>query len=718
MITFDKKENIFKIETENSLYAFEIRNEKFPVHIYYGDKNSARLEKDCSRPIAFSPMYPRDNTYAPDTYMREYAGFDDGDYRTSSLKVKNTGGDSVTLLEYEGYEIFKGRLKLKGLPFAESDENTETLKLKMSDKLTKLTVYLYYTVFPKEDIISRYEVIENTTDGSVQIEKCMSLTLDLPCCDLDMISLYGSHCHERNVDRHPIFHGNQSVFSRRGGSSHQYNPFIAVCTKDCDVNKGEAYSFNFVYSGNFLDEVEVDQKGKTRINIGLGEENFSWLLEKGESFTTPEAVMTYSSAGLNKMSQNFHNFTKKRILPKKIFPQRPVVLNTWEAVYFDIDQDVLLKYADAAKECNVDMLVMDDGWFGHRDDDTSSLGDWFVNKKKFPYGLKGLVDGVKQRGIKFGIWIEPEMVNPDSEIYQKHPEWCLQAKNRTPLESRNQHLFDMGNPDVVNYLKDCFKKAFSDLGIDYFKWDFNRHLSQVGSNVLPPERQGEASFRFMLGTYELFRWLREEFPDAMIENCSGGGGRYDLGMMKYSTMIWTSDNTNPNDRIKIQHGSLLAYPASTMSCHVADRKKCEYETERSFRYNVAVGGALGYELKLPDSSEEMKEAVRKQIENYRKFEDVILDGDYYSILSPFETNYSAYYYKLSDSSKIVLYFLQQQAEDEKTVTLRVNDLPQNSIYKDELSGKEFTGKELTSGIDFVTKPIDNNSAVYFLKRIK
>ncbi|MBQ8892916.1 MAG: alpha-galactosidase [Clostridia bacterium] len=712
------KDQRFTLQTKNTEYIFEILYDKYLVHLYYGGKTAGETVYS-SRYKAFSPFTAEHGTtYSPDTCMAEFSGFGNGDFRATSLKLKNKNGDSVCSFEYRSHRIFAGRIELPGLPYADANADTETLEVSLLDPVTGCGVQLYYTVFPKEDVISRYAVIENRSGGDAVIEKSMSLLLDLPGCEYDMISLYGGHNNERHYQRRPLFHGNQSIGSRRGASSHQFNPFIALCDHHATETAGEVYGFNFVYSGNFLDEVEVDQLCGTRVQLGLGSENFSWLLKDGERFTTPEAVMTFSAAGIGQMSRNFHAFTRNHILPPEPFEQRPVVLNTWEACYFNIDEAEMLRFAEAAAECGTDMVVMDDGWFGARNNDKAGLGDWFENKEKFKDGLAAFVDRMKAKGIKFGIWIEPEMVNPDSELYRAHPEWCLQVKGRESLLSRHQLVLDMGNPAVIDYLKESFSKTFEGVALDYFKWDMNRHLSEVGSTVLPPERQGEAAYRHMLGVYELFRWFKEKYPHAMIENCSGGGGRYDLGMMKFSTMIWTSDNTHPKPRIKIQYSSLLAYPAATMSCHVSNPKNvCADPDVLKFRWQVAVGGALGYELHLPDALQEIKDTVKKQIADYRVYEDLILRGDYYPLCNPYETEISAFYYANGDHSRILLSALQNSSFSGHFYTLSVPGAQPDAVYYDAINDLTLTGRQLIVGIRYSTVDKDPTGKMwYFVKQ--
>ena len=682
----------------------QVIHDKFLVHTYYGKKKRGAPVEYGQSYRAFSPYFEAYGTqYSPNEAYHELPAFGGGDFRCTSLKIKGANGDSCTRLFYKSFAIRRGRKPLPGLPFASADEETETLEITLADEVTGCIVTLCYTVFEKYDVISRYYTVTNTSPEAFIIDKCMSLSLDIPGIRYDMISLPGGYAWERDYQRVPIHMGNQSVYSRRGSSSHNFNPFIAICDQKATEERGNVYGFNILYSGNFLSEAEASADGSVRVQIGIGEETFSWRLEENESFTAPEAVMTYSDKGLGQMSRNFHNFTRERICPPEKFPVRPVVLNTWEACYFDINEDVLVNFAKEAVKYDVDMLVMDDGWFGARVNDCAGLGDWFENRDRFPDGLASFVRRVKETGIKFGIWIEPEMVNPDSDLYRAHPEWVLQCKGRESTLSRNQLMLDMSNPEVVAYLKDSFEKTFGSVDIDYIKWDFNRNLAEVGSPVLPPERQMEAAHRFMLGTYELYRWFGERFPNVMIENCSGGGGRYDLGMMYYSTQIWASDHTGPQYRGKIQFGSTVCYPASVMSCHVSNPGGCcDNDKEMDYRFKVAVGGVLGYELNILTASTQVKAAMKKQIAEYRKIEPLILRGEMYR-----QTNYSegnrnryAYYFVNNDNTEILSTYIQYSGEKSKSKAskLKFSRADINKTYIDRYTGEEYTGAQLRSGI--------------------
>ena len=702
-IKIDKKSGIIILKTKHTMYAMQMLYNKFPVHLYYG-KISPKAPLEFHGELrSFSPYYEEYGfNYFPDTAKSEFAFFGNGDFRASALKLRDlTTGSDVTHFTFKNARKFSGRLDLSPLPFADKDDKTETLEITLTDDVTGCILKLYYTLFYETDVISRYFSLQNLGQGDVRIEKCMINCLDIPTQHLDLLRFYGGHVNERMCQRSPITQGNTSFFSRRGTSSHMYNPYFCLCEHKATEEKGNAYGFNLVYSGCFLNELETDQTGCVRVLSGLGSECFNYLLKTNETFISPEAVMTFSDKGVGQVSRNMHSFTRKHILPPTPKNLRPVVLNSWEAFFFDIDTDILTAFAKEAKKVGMDMVVMDDGWFGKRTDDRAGLGDWYANPDRFPNGLKQFVTDIKAEGINFGIWIEPEMVNPDSDLYRKHPDWILHSPNREPLPSRHQFVLDMINPAVVEYLKDSFKKTLGDIPIDYIKWDMNRHLSHAYSPYLPPERQGEVFYRYMLSVYELYDWFKKEFPNVFLENCSGGGGRYDLGMMKYSHQIWTSDNTTPTSRVFIQFGSTFGYPCSTMSCHVANHNhSAEDERLLDFGFRVALNGPLGYEFNILDVTDKAKESISKQIKEYRTYEKLIENGDFYRLLNPFETGgrYS-YYFVNEDNSEILLTFLQNDGDKKKTpFKLKISRADKSAVYIDKISGQVFDGTSLKKGI--------------------
>lgn len=708
-IKYNKKTNRITLTTQNTMYLIEILEDRFLGHLYYGKKKRGLDLVYDYRTGSFTPYYEDFYRFQPDLAATEYSYFGSGDFRCTSLKLKNESGNSVTAFKYVSHRIFTGRAPIDRMPYAEVKDGEQTLEITLADEVTSCELKLYYTVFEDCDVISRYMKLTNNGSAPVDIEKCMSLQCDLFGRDYDIISLHGAHCWERMFCRNPVRLGGQTIYSRRGTSSHQFNPFMGICRRNATEERGECFGFNLVYSGNFLGEAELGQEEGCRVQLGLGGENFGWHLCHGETFESPEAVMTYTDKGIGQMSRNFHKFTRERILPEEIFENRPVVLNTWEAVYFNIDEKILLDFAEKSAKYGIDMLVMDDGWFGAREHDRAGLGDWWENPAKFKDGLKTFVERVKKNGLKFGIWIEPEMVNPDSDLYRAHPEWTLRVPGRENMLSRSQLVLDMSNPDVVEYLKSSFEKTLGNVPIDYIKWDMNRHLSEVGSDFLPPERQKEVAHRYMLGTYDLYRWFRERFPRVMLENCSGGGGRYDLGMMKYSHQIWASDNTDPVWRCKIQYGSTIPYPVSTMSCHVSHPGASI--SEMDYRYTVAINGMLGYEMNILDMDEGVLQRIPEQISEYRWYEELIKTGDFYRLLSPHDTAYYSYYFVDVANDNILLTFVQQEPDKrQKEVKLKLSRADKGAVYIDKKTGTEYTGEQLRAGITVTTNTEDTRFA--------
>lgn len=729
-IRYDADKQRFMLETANTQYVFDIGIGKFLVHRHYGAKVE---ESDFFTEVAYRSGSPYEAGSNPRFSMNdkcsEFAFFGNSNFGASALKLRAPAGDCCTRFEYKGHEIFAGRKVISGIPSARAQEDTETLAVTLFDEVTQCELILYYTVFPSLDIISRHFALKNVGEEKVKIEKAMSLCLDLPGMEYDMISLYGAPNFEDNVQRHRIFVGNQRVMSRRGAISHQHNPFLAVVSPDANEEQGDVYAMNLVYSGDFLSEVECSYapkeaaKGYTRACIGIGEENFGYTLCGGESFESPEAILLYTPNGLGDMSRKMHRFVRRTIVPKEPFDVRPVVLNSWEATYFNIDADKLVAFAAEAVKYGMNMLVMDDGWFGKRNNDRAGLGDWFVNLEKFPDGLGSFIKRVKDTGMKFGIWIEPEMINPDSDLYRAHPDWCISCKGREGSLSRNQLILDFSNPAVLEYLKTTFAETFRDLPIDYIKWDFNRNLSEVGSNYLPAERQDELAHRYMLGVYELYRWFIQTYPNMMLENCASGGGRYDLAMMSLSTQIWTSDNTTAHQRVYIQHGATMGYPAYVMSCHVSDptHNSEDYMRSLDYKFKVAVGGMLGYELDILKMPCEVKEEMARQIAFYRSVEQIIKHGDRYRLIDPTANDFgiAAYYYTPeAGNDRIFMSFLQNKGDaDETEYTLAVKVADENATYRDSVSGKTYSGKELVGGVRVKADAKDEFGKLWLFEKV-
>ena len=681
-IRFENEGKLIILETENTKYVMQIDFDKYLTHVYYGKRDGDAMGARRPDITSFSTNYvEEDGRYFIGDMLSEYPQFGSGDYRSDAIRVANANSDSVTFFEYKSHRTFAGRQDIPGLPFADASSQSETLEITMFDSVNLCELKLYYTVYPDEDMISRYFTVKNTGESDVYLENGASLALDISGDNFDLLSFYGHHCKERMLQRSPILHLTTVMESRRGATGHDMTNSFIIADREATETAGDAYGFSFVYSGNFRNSVELNNQNFVRVIMGIHPDGFKWKLATGESFASPEAVMTYAGCGIGQVSRNMHRFTRRYIVRPCALGKRPVVLNTWEGVFFDLDEDKMMDFAVAAKECGFDMLVMDDGWFGKRYNDRAGLGDWQANPERFKNGLPAFVKRVKEVGIQFGIWIELEMINPDSDLFRAHPDWALQATGRRSTLSRHQLVLDMANPEVVEYLKATFAETFRDVPIDYIKWDFNRNLSEVSSLSLPADRRGEVYHRFMLGVYDLYQWFCDTYPNVMIENCSGGGGRYDLGMMKYSSMIWTSDNTNPNDRIRIQYGSSFCYPACVMSCHVSNHgNSIENAAETDYRWKVAMQGMLGYELDATIISDEAKARIKREIEEYRIYQDVISDGDLYRLISPFEANgKSAGYYVSEDGGKIVAFFYQPEGEEPREYRLKI-DVPDGTVW--------------------------------------
>ena len=698
-IIFDEQNKIFKLDTKSSTYIFGVFTGEYLVHYYYGapipDTNVEKLRYRNGF-ASFSPDSPtaRVENFSPDVTPMEYSTNGAGDFRISAFAVKNANGDTVTDLRYVSHKIYKGKKALKQLPslYLNNDDEADTLEVLTCDKVTGAEVTLVYTVFKDYGAITRSVVVKNNSDKPFSIEAVHSLCVDLPSADYEMIDLYGKWIKERSVGRHTLHTGIQSIKSKRGSSSHNHNPFTALITKGATETYGECYGFNLVYSSNFSIDVEVDSFNCARVLMGINPETFSWVLAPQEEFYSPEAVMVYTNEGLGEMSRIFHRLYSNNLVrgewKKK---KRPLLINNWEGTGMDFNTDKLVSFARHAKNMGFEMLVMDDGWFGHRDADNSSLGDWYVAEYKLPGGLSNLISQVKAMGLKFGIWFEPEMISPDSDIFRAHPDWHLHVNGRDSSIARNQYVIDYSRKEVRDYIYSQMYKILSENDIDYVKWDFNRNLTEVANADLPPEKQGEVFHRFVLGTYEIMDRLTTDFPHLLLENCSGGGGRFDPGMLYFSPQIWTSDDTDPIERLTIQFGTSLAYPASTMGAHVSASKRTGYETKT----NVALWGTFGYELDPDKLSEEEIAEIKEQAKRYHKYYDVIHYGDLYRLESPFENwDRCAWQFVSEDKKESLVTAVQIKQDILGFKMLRLQGLKPNSIYKDEATGDTYSGAYL------------------------
>ncbi len=702
-IRYLEEKKIFQIDTKCTTYLIGLAPEGYVGHIYYGK----RLKGEGSNYL----LRMKEAPYTPSVNQREKASFLDffpmeypvggiGDYRESCLDVRCASGSIACELIFKAYQITKGKKKLAGLPASfGTEEDVVTLDIVCEDDVLGLKAILSYSVFDECDIITRSVRIENAGSQQLKLEKVLSACLDMDNKDFEMLTLAGSWARERRIQRGRIRYGKQSVSSVKGESSHQEHPFIALVTPDTTQESGEVYAMNFVYSGNFIAQAEMAQFGNVRMIIGIHADHFCWNLNPGETFQAPEAVLTYSSEGLGQMTHNFHDFYREHLIrsPYKS-GKRPVLINNWEATYFDFDSEKLLDIAREAKKAGIEMLVMDDGWFGKRDFDDKSLGDWTVNEEKLTSGLPDLVKKVNEIGLEFGIWFEPEMISPDSDLYRKHPDWAIQIEGRRPTQCRAQYVLDLSRPEIVNYAYNCVADILHSAPITYVKWDMNRQLCDIGSSYLNRDSQGELMHRYVLGVYEMQERLVQEFPNLLLENCSGGGARFDPGMLYYSPQIWCSDDVDAVERLRIQEGTALIYPLATMGAHVGDcpnhivGRNTPFET----RGHVALAGTFGYELDITKISREDLDLIPGQVEMYHKYRVLIQQGDYYRLASwSMEKPYDCWEVASKDGSRALVTFVQVMAQPNvhsRVVYLR--GLLETAMYALEGTEEIYTGEEL------------------------
>ena len=699
-IYYNQEERVFRLDTPGSTYLISIVDEEgFLCHTYYGrripDDNMGYLLRLPAGGTDF-----RNNGRQADLMGRlpaEYPGHGLGDFRESCLQAETPEGYRSCGLTYLSHKIYSGKPALPGLPATYGgEEDCATLELRCHDRYLDLEVSLLYTAFEKLDVICRSARIENCGGKPVTLTAALSACLDMDNKDFDLITLHGSWAYERMVSRRPVAWGRQGAGSLQGISSAEEHPFLALAEHTATQDQGQVYAMHLVYSGNFLAQVEMSQQEQLRAVIGIHPRDFAWRLAPGESFQTPEAVLAYSCTGLDGMTHALHDLYRNHLTrgPWKDKP-RPSLVNNWEATYFKFDTEKLLDIARTAAGRGIEMLVLDDGWFGCRDTDTNSLGDWVVNEKKLPGGLKYLADEVNKLGMKFGLWVEPEMVCPDSNLFRAHPDYALQIPGRPPMLSRTQLVLDLSRKEVRDCIYDQLRKVLSSANIEYVKWDMNRPLTDVASFCLEGERQGELFHRYVLGVYELQERMLTDFPHLLLENCASGGGRFDPGMLYYSPKIWTSDNTDAVDRLRIQEGTALIYPLSTMGAHVAacpshtNGRSTPFET----RGLVSLPGCFGYELDLTKLTEEELAMIPGQLENYRKYGPVFHDGDYYRLASYGENQeYDALMAVTKDKKTAVIDYVHVMSRQRRRdVLLPLRGLDEEKRYRSSETGEIRSG---------------------------
>ncbi|MDP4171958.1 MAG: alpha-galactosidase [Bacillota bacterium] len=702
-IHFDSKRQIFHLKAKGTSYVMQIVRDGYLAHLYWG-KRVLHYDEGNVVSFVYRSFSPNpdisDRTFSLDTLPQEYPAYGNTDFRAPAYQIQLKNGTTITDLRYKTHLIFKGKKKLAGLPstYVEEEDEAVTLEIILEDKLIELKVILTYTVFEDFNAITRSVRFENGGRENLKLHRALSASIDFREASFELLTLYGSHANECNISRVPIFPGIQSVESRRGASSHQHNPFFALVHKDTTEDKGDAYGFSLVYSGNFLAQIEVDQFLTTRASIGINPFDFSWLLEPGQSFQTPEVVMVFSSEGLGGMSRTYHDLYRSRLC-KGTYRDliRPILINNWEATYLKFTAEKIVELAKDAGELGIELFVLDDGWFGKRDNTKSSLGDWVVNKRKLPNGLADLAGKIRGYGMDFGLWFEPEMVSVDSDLYRKHPDWFLHVPDRSRSEGRSQLVLDLSRSDVCDYIIRSVSKVLDSAPISYVKWDMNRHSTEIGSALLPPERQRETAHRYMLGLYYVMEVITSRFPNVLFESCSGGGGRFDPGMLYYMPQTWTSDNTDAISRLKIQYGTSLVYPPVTMGAHVSAVPNHQVHRLASLeiRGHVAMSGNLGYELDLTKLTKAEKEGVAHQITVYKEIRHIIQFGDFYRLLSPFNGNRASWMFVSVDQSEVVVCYFTVLAEPNGPFySLNLKGLKRDSLYLHLDTGKVYGGDEL------------------------
>lgn len=714
----------FHLQNEYISYIIKVLENGDLGHLYFGKRlnhkeNFSNMLQIFEHQVPYTPeQIDGFSGFALDSLKQEFPGAGTGDYKEPAYIILQENGSRVSDFKFSKYEILDEKLPLERLPhtYVLKNDEVKTLRITLTDKLLKTDIILVYSIYKNFPIITRSSSIINNGEKDITLERFLSFNLDIAQKNYDLLHLCGAWGRERNVTTTPINQNKIVIDSKRGASSSNNNPFLALKEKKADEFKGEYIGINLVYSGNFIGQVEKDHYDNIRVNMGINPFNFSWILERGESFQAPEVVINYSDSGLNTLSQNYHKFYQNHLIRGRWKNKtRPILINNWEATYFDFNEDKILQIAKKAKELGVELFVLDDGWFGSRDGDSSGLGDWWSNLDKLPSGVEGLSQKINELGLQFGLWFEPEMVNPDSQLYKKNPNWALSIPGRKSTLSRNQLTLDLGRKEVREYLYEKISKILKNSKISYIKWDMNRNMTEVWSGVLEGKRQGEVAHRYILGVYELMERLTNEFPSILFESCAGGGNRFDPGMLYYMPQIWTSDNTDAMERLKIQYGTSIVYPISSMGAHVSavPNHQTGRVTSIGTRANVAFFGAFGYELDLNKISSREREDVKRQIEFFKENRELLQFGTFYRIESPFENEFQRISWMVvnEDKSEAIIGVYRVLSIPNSTfdyvIVPGLNPDFKYSIKDEDILGEEFFGDELAySGIKFRKVALD------------
>ena len=727
-IRFNEQNKLFNIESKNTSYILNVLETGHIAHLYWGRKiNSNKIDYLIKKRQCGSFLADLDNIddFHLEAVPQEYPSYGNPDLRSPAIQIKLSNGTTVTDFRYYSHKIFKGKNKLQGLPatYVENDNEAETLEITLNDSLANLKLILSYTVFEEYDAITRNVKVINDCNEEIDILRVLSANVDFNHSEFDFIQLSGAWARERHIVRTPLRSGGQCVESRRGASSHAQNPFMALVSHEANEDVGDVYGFNLIYSGNFLANVEVDMHNNSRAQIGINPFDFTWNLESKQEFQTPEVVMAYSPNGLTGMSHIYHDLYRERLVRGSYRDkERPILINNWEATYFDFDNEKIKEIAKEASDLGIELFVLDDGWFGERNSDDSSLGDWFVNENKIKCGLNSLVKDINDLGMKFGLWFEPEMISPNSNLYREHPDWCIHIENRTRSLARKQLVLDLSRDEVCDAVIKMITDVLKSAPISYVKWDMNRNITELGSPAWPPKKQKELAHRYMLGLYKILENITSNFPDILFESCSGGGGRFDGGMFYYMPQTWTSDDTDAIERLKIQEGTSLVYPSISMGSHVSavPNHQVNRITPLSTRGIVAMAGSFGYELDVTKMTDIEKEEVKKQIELYKSIRKVVQFGDLYRLKSPFKSNEVSWMTLSKDKEFAIVSYVKQYSEVNKIPgRLKLKALDENSLYEIIETKEVFGGDELMYiGLEIGELIGDYVSKMWTLKKCK
>lgn len=726
-IIIDQKEKLFTIHTSRSTYQMAVGRFGHLIHLYYGKKTEGDMRyllTYSDRGFSGNPYEAeKDRTYSLDVLPQEYPCYGTGDYRNTALQVKNPDGTYSCDLRYQTARVVEGKYSIPGLPSVHTEAGAETLEVVLADRQNGLEVTLLYGVLDDSDVITRAARIRNTGNETLYLEKAASCCLDFLYGEYDLIHFHGRHGMERQFERSSLLHADQVLQSRRGVSSHQQNPFFILAGRSTGEENGECYGFSLLYSGGFKAEAAVDQYQQTRAVMGFSDEFFSWALQQGDTFYTPEAAVCYSAEGLSELSFQYHQLIRYHVCRGEWqTKRRPVLINSWEAAYFDFDGEKIVEIARQASELGVEMLVLDDGWFGKRDDDFAGLGDWTANEKKLGCTLGELGARIHALGMKFGLWIEPEMVSEDSDLYRSHPDWAFAIPGRKPVRGRYQLVLDFSRKEVVDCILEQVATAVEEANAEYIKMDMNRHLSDIYSHTAAFQNQGVILHQYVLGVYDFLERLLQRFPKLLIEGCAGGGGRFDAGMLYYTPQIWCSDNSDAVERIRIQYGTSFGYPVSAVGSHVSAVPN--HQTGRSTniitRGVVAMAGSFGYELDLKLVTPEEKDMVRQQIQDYKKYFDLIQNGRYWRLTSPFKNEaFAAWEFTAKDGSEALLNVVTLAAHfNGPSLYVRLRGLEEDAVYRMEGTGAEYPGSTLMYAGVLIPKMTDDYQAwqVHFVRK--